>query len=99
MKDKVKLEAAKKGRNATSKLCLKAKRRFVVRKLEENRNNHQKFWKEVNNIMPKGEKEVDIKLVDETSGLLVDEKDVAGKINDYFTDIGKKLSEKNKSKS
>ena len=96
-KDNFRIEAAKKERNKTSRDSKKKKREFVVRILEENKGDPKKFWYELKKVMPgKTSKDI-INLISQETGQLLEDNEVSGMINQYFTGIGAKLASNNNS--
>ena len=96
-KDNERIALAKRDRNRVSKISKKAKREHVVDKLEENRNDPERFWQEIRKVLPNNNAGVDINLVNQTTGKLIENKEVSTMINEYFTGIGEKLSSDNNS--
>ena len=68
---------------------------FVKDKLNEHRNNPKQFWREINDLLPDLKSKKNISLVSNQTGEMLSPDKVAGEINDYFTNIGPKLSQDN----
>ena len=85
--------AARRLRNNCVAIVRKAKSDFIKNELNENITDSKKFWKQVKEVIPNGgSSQNKISLIDDTTGLLIEEKCTADFINDFFTNIGPTLA-------
>ena len=75
----------------------KAKSSYCQKQIDLHKKDHRKMWKDVKQIDPESKQEVH-NLVDETTGIKIDEKKLPEKINSFFVGIGEKLANKFESK-
>ena len=83
---------ARGARNETKSAIKNARSNYIKDNLEIRRHDPQKFWKQINNLIPDNENSKGIFLINETDGSENSKADVAGYINDYFTNIGPSLA-------
>ena len=81
-------------RNSCLSQIRQAKRNFIQNQLNEHWNDSKKIWKEINQILPdKATKHQNISLIDQDTGLEIDNDQTADYINTFFTNIGPKLAQ------
>ena len=91
-KDIVDIGRAKAARNETKAAIKNARLNYIKDNLEIHRHDPQKFWKQINNLIPNNENSKDIYLINDADGSEVKKSGVAGFINEYFTNIGPSLA-------
>ena len=93
-------DTAKRERNRVGRLVEQAKSEFLKEQQEELADDPKKFWRLIKSIVPgKKTKQCRISLsTTNNEGLEVslDDEEIAGFINDYFSKIGPKLAEQHK---
>ena len=87
---------AKRLRNNCTKRLRDARADFIKDNLNNNIGNQQKFWQNIQNVIPSAKKRNigTFKLVDNDTGLDIEEHDTAQFINDFFVNIGPNLAKK-----
>ena len=84
---------ARKARNEVNAEIRRAKRDYIMQKVDNNIMDSKKFWKDVSEILPKGtKKSKEINLVDVETGIEVDPQKLSDYINNYFAKIGPELA-------
>ena len=87
------MDDAKKLKNKSNKLNDKARRAYIKDTLEENKDNHKRFWRIINNILPgQTNSKPIIHLIDDSDNTPVPSEQTADFINEYFTKIGPNLA-------
>ena len=86
-------ERARVLRNRTKHVIRQAKSNFVQDYLDNDQISTKKFWEKINYIMPSNDRQCIIKLVDQDSREPVTDNDLASYVNEFFVNIGPKLSE------
>ena len=85
---------ARKIRNDTNLWAKKAKSEYIKKQLDNNLNDHKKFWRSIKNIIPSQKQQSQhISLIDEISNLTVPDELTANYINEHFATIGPKLAQ------
>ena len=79
-------------RTKITRLIFNSKRRFILTKLDINRNNPKKFWREINTLI-KGSKSNDTtyRLLDRDTGELVVCGGESIYINEFYVNVGKSV--------
>ena len=86
-------EIAKRYRNDCLSSIRRAKADFVTSELENNKNDTKKFWKNIKDILPLNSKsKKKITLINPEVGEDINDPDTASYINEFFANIGQKLS-------
>ena len=86
-------DEAKQLKNKSNKLNDKARRGYIKDTLIENQNNHKKFWRIINSILPgQTNSKKDIHLIDKSTNEPIPSDETAHFINEYFTNIGPNLA-------
>ena len=80
-------------RNRVETFMKKRKKRKKTENLNRNRNNPVRFWKEIRSLVPKDSYAEVTSLTEEETGNVYSSMDLCTHINDYFTNIGKKLAD------
>lgn len=70
----------------------KAKRKFIIQKLDESKGEGKKYWKHMNSLLHR-KNTVTIKEIISPGGVKVEGVEAANLINEYYCDVGKKLAE------
>ena len=84
---------ASKARNSSNRINDRARRSYIKDTLAENKDNHKRFWRIINSILPgQSNRKKEIRLVDEDTGNQVPTNQTANFINEYFINIGPKLA-------
>ena len=83
---------AKRLRNSLEMEIKTAKANVIKAKLERHKSNPRKFWQEINNLLPKSQNSTINSLVQEDTGVKIEDDKVADHINEYFATIGSKLA-------
>ena len=86
---------ARQARNRTKNFITRAKAEYIQERLDHNRDDPKKFWREINKILPnKKNKTSNIFLKDQTSNHEIDAAKLPDYINNFFADIGPNLAKK-----
>ena len=87
-------KTAKTIRNSCTNRLRKARADFIKENLENNKGNSKKFWKNIQDVLPKNKNKskVSFELVDADDGPILDEH-TADYINSFFVNIGPKLAQ------
>lgn len=84
----------KKTRNQIKRNFIKAKREFIMRKINTNRNCPRKYWKELKEVFdPKQTGTPELFLISE-NGMEIGKEATADYMNDYFSTVGHNLASK-----
>ena len=86
------INRARIARNQTKSAIKNARSNLVKDNLEIHRDDSQKFWRQINNLILENESSKYINLINEIDAAEINKSDVAGFINDYFTNIGPSLA-------
>ena len=93
-KDPNDLAIARRLRNDVKDIIRRAKRDFIQEELVRDTTATKKFWEKINYILPNKDCGNTIRLVDKESMMVIDDNDLPGYINTFFTSIGPKLADK-----
>ena len=85
-------DRAKQIRNELSTNIKTAKSNFIRTKLENNKNNPKKFWKQINELLPNTKGAEVLELQDELTLETFNGEHLNDHINDYFANIGPALA-------
>ena len=84
---------AKQLRNNCLPKVRRAKKDFINSELDNNKEDSNKFWKNIHDVIPNSKKsQKHIQLFHSTRNTVVPEKDTAMYINSYFVNIGPNLA-------
>lgn len=91
-RDKNDYQEFKKMKNKVKRTVIKAKRGYIMSKLEDSSNNPKRYWKELNNLFnpPDDTRVINISLSDNDKEVSLT--DTADFMNEYFSTIGSKLA-------
>ena len=82
-------------RDYVGNLIENAKKDYLEEEIIGSKNDSKRFWRNINTILPNGKTKTKNKIsLKNDKGELIEEKDTANYINDFFTNIGPKLAEK-----
>ena len=88
---------AKRLRNNCTKRLREARADYIKENLNNNIGDQKKFWKNIQEVIPSSSKKKNVgtfKLIDDITGVDINEKDTAEYINDFFVNIGPNLAKK-----
>ena len=93
-KDLILWAEAKRLRNNCTKRLRDARADFIKDNLKNNIGNQKKFWQNIQNVIPSAKKRNSgtFKLIDNDTGLDIEEHDTAQFRNDFFVNIGPNLA-------
>ena len=84
---------ASKARNASNRMNDKARRTYIKDTLIENEDDHKRFWRIINSILPgQPNRKKEIRLNNDITGEQIPSHKTADFINEYFINIGPKLA-------
>ena len=71
-----------------------AKQNYMLGKLKEHNKDQNKFWKDIQILIPKMQERKVSDIVNPTTGVMCSGIEANNLMNEYFTDIGKNLADK-----
>lgn len=85
-------EAYKGARNHVNKLIKKAKKRYYQITIDQNKGKPKEMWKHINQLVGRGSKTTHIPSIKVGCETILDEKNIAETLNNYFVNVGPDLS-------
>ena len=84
---------ARNARNKVNTEIRRTKKDYLIRKIDANIKDSKKFWKNVSEVLPKGNKKhKEINLKDAKTNVEIESNKLPNYINNYFTNIGYELA-------
>ena len=93
-KSQVLMQAYRQVRNRVNKLNLDLKREFFAKKISSYAGDLKGSWKVINQVLNKKSKTTQVSCLNVEGETILDNKAIAESMNNFFCDIGKKLSDK-----
>lgn len=92
-KDRNSWDKAKKKKKEVRLMLKKEKKKFIMNGIDQSRNNVNKFWRNVSNLLGRKKTSAINEILD-SQGKIVKGKEAANEINSYFCKIGPNLASK-----